>query len=68
MNNTTKINIFNSDTSNITYINTQNCMITITYRILIKKSIMTNHTFFTVVTPSKINSIAYINSIAMQHL
>ena len=50
MNNTTIINIFNSDNSNIAYINTLHCQImtTIVYRILkfesmIKKPIVTNH-------------------------
>ena len=48
-----KINIFNSDNSNITYIKTQNCQImaTIAYRIfksepIIKKPIVTNDAFF----------------------
>ena len=48
-------------------------MTTITYIILkvesmIKKPIMTNHTFFAVVTFSKINSFTYINSILIEHL
>ena len=48
-------------------------MTTIAYIILkvesmIKKPIMTNHTFFAVVTFSKINSFTYINSIVIEHL
>ena len=75
MENTTIINIYDSNNSNITYINNKHCQImtTIAYRIfkfesVIKKSIVTNHTFFAVVTFSKINSFAYINSIVIQHL
>ena len=65
MNNTTVINTFNCDNSNITYIKTQHCQImaTITYRILkfelmIKKPIVTNYTFFTAITFSNINYLA----------
>ena len=48
-------------------------MTTITDRILkfkpmIKKSIAAKHKFFVAVTFSRINSIAYINSIIIQHL
>ena len=75
MNNTTIINIFNSNNSNTAYIKTQHCQIrtTIAYRILkiesmIKKPIMANHVFFAAVTFSKINSFAYINSFVIQHL
>ena len=57
MSDTTVINIFKSDNSNITYIKTQHCqiMVTITYRILkfepmIKKLILINCIFFTVIT------------------
>ena len=74
MNNTTIMNIFNRDNSNIAYINTKHCQImaTIAYRILkfesmIKKRIVANHAWF-VSTFSKVNSFAYINSIAIQHL
>ena len=73
MNNTTIINIFNSDNSNIAYIKTQHgqMMTAIACRILkiesmIKKPIVTNHAFFPVFTFS--NSFAYINSIIIQHL
>ena len=75
MNNTTRINIFNSYNSNIAYTKTQNhqIMATIAYRILkfefmIKKPIVENHAFFTSITFSKINSFTYINSIVIQHL
>ena len=34
---------------------------------MIKKPIMTNHTFLTAVTFSKINSLAYINSTVIPH-
>ena len=70
MNNTTIINIFNNDNSNIAYIKIQNCqvIVTITYRILkfetmIKKTTVTNRAFFTSITFNKINSFAYINYI-----
>ena len=73
MNNTTRINIFNSDNSNIAYINTQHRknMATIANRILkfesmIKKPIVANHTFFSVITFGKMNSFAYINSLVAQ--
>ena len=69
MNNTTIITIFNSDNSNIAYIKTQHfqIMTTITYIILkvesmIKKLIVENHTFFAIVTLSKINSF-YRNTV-----
>ena len=65
MNNTTVINTFNSDNSNIAYIKTQHCQImaTVTYMILkfepmIEKSILTNYTFFTVISFSNINFFA----------
>ena len=68
MNNTTIINTFHSDISNIAYIKTQNrqIMATIACRILkfksvIKKPLVTNPTFFTSITLSRINSFAYIN-------
>ena len=35
---------------------------------IIKKPIVTNNTFFTCSTLSKINSFAYINPIVIQHL
>ena len=72
--NTTTINIFKSDNSNIAYVKTYHCqfMTTIAYRILkfesmIKKLIVANHAFFTAITFSKINSFAYINSIVIYH-
>ena len=77
MNNTMIIIIFNRDTviTISTYIKTQHCQImtTIGYRILkfvsmIKKTIIANDTFFAFVTFSKISSLAYINSIVIQHL
>ena len=75
MNNTTIINIFESDNSNIAYINNLHCQImtTIAYRILkfesiIKKPVMANYTSFAVVTSSKINSFAYISSIVIKRL
>ena len=75
MNNTTIINIFNSGDTNITYNKAQHgqIMATIVYKILkfepmIKKSMVENHALFAIVTFSKINSFAYINSIVIQHL
>ena len=63
MNNTTVINTFNIDNSNISYIKIKHnqIMANIIYRILklepmIKKTIVTNHTFFTVITFSNFNS------------
>ena len=63
MNNTTIINTFNSDNNIMAKIKTQHCqlMTTIANRILkfkpmIKIVIVTNYTFFTVFTFSKINS------------
>ena len=57
MNNAAVIKTFNIGNSNITYIKTQPCQLlaTITYRIMkfkpvIKKPIMINYTFFTVIT------------------
>ena len=65
MNNAMVINTFNSANKITAFINTQNrqVMETITYRILkfepmIKKSIVANYTFFTVMTLSNINSFA----------
>ena len=48
-------------------------MVTIAFRILkfesmIKKPIVTNHTFFISITFSRINLFSYINSIVIQHL
>ena len=75
MNNTTIINTFNIDNSNIANINSQHrqLMTTITYEILnfepmIKKPIVTNYTFFPAVTFININSFTYINSIVIQYL
>ena len=75
MNNTTVINIFNSDNINIAYIKAQNrqIMTTITNIILkfepmTKKPLVTNHAFFTSITFSRIDSSAYINSIVKQYL
>ena len=76
MNDTMIIKIFNN--CNIAYIivyinNGCQIMTTIKHIILkveslIKKLIVTNHTFFGVATLSKNNSFAYINSITIQHL
>ena len=75
MNNTTTINTFNIDNSNIANINSQHrqVMTTITYEILnfepmIKKPIVANYTFFPAVTFININSFTYINSIVIQYL
>ena len=62
MKNVTIINIFNSDNSNIAV------YIVLKFKSVIKKQIMTNYTFFTVVTFSKITSFSHINSIIIQHL
>ena len=75
MNNTTIVNILNSDNSNIADIKTKHCQImtSIAYRILkfesmIKKPIVTNHASFTFITFSRINSFVYISSIVIEHL
>ena len=75
MNNTTVINILNSDNSNIAFMKTQNCKIMTTivniilkFESMIKKPLIANHAFFAVVTFSKINSFAHINSIVIQRL
>ena len=75
MNNTTISNAFNGDNSNIAFIKTQCCQIMaiMAYRILkfepmIKKRIVINHTYFAVVTFSRINCFAYFDSIVLQHL
>ena len=75
MNNTTIINIFSIDNSNIAYNKTRHCLImtTIAYRILkfkpmIKKPIVAYHAFFAVATFSKVSYFAYINFIVIQHL
>ena len=60
------MNIFNSDNSNIAYSNIANRILK--FKPMIKKPIMTNHTFFAVVTFSKISSFADINSIVIQCL
>ena len=72
MNNTTIINIFNSNNSNVDYIKTQNCqtMTTRPNRILklesmINKSIVANHAFAPVVTFGKINFFVYVNSVVI---
>ena len=73
---TTMINTLCSDNSNIAnVVDTlpQQIMTTITNRILtfkpmIKKPLVINHTFFTATTFSKFNFSFYIYSIATQHL
>ena len=50
MNNTSLMNILNSDNSNIVFINTQYCQM-IKFESMIKKPIVANHTFFAVVYP-----------------
>ena len=74
MNNETIINPFIIDDSNITNIKTRNCQIMriITNIIsklipMIKKPLVANHTFFTVITFKKINFFAYIKFIVTQH-
>ena len=42
--------------------------IVLKFEFIIKKPIVENHTFFAVVTFSKINSFAYIHSMVVQHL
>ena len=73
MNSTTIINIFNSD--NIAYIKTQHRQIlaAIEYKILkfepiIKRPTVINHALRTVITFSRINSFAYVNSFLIHHL
>ena len=75
MNNTTIINTFKIDISNIAKSKTQPCQImaTITNRILkfepiIKILIVTNYALFTIISFSKINFVTYINFIVIQHL
>ena len=72
MNNTTIINNLNSDNRNVANIKSQHHQImkAITNRILkfelmIKKSIVTNHTFVVAIF-SRISSFTYINSIVIQ--
>ena len=69
MNNTTIIDPFNSDNSNIANIKTQHCQIkkTITNGILkfkptIKQPIVADNIFFTVITFNRINSFIFFNS------
>lgn len=73
--NATIINIINNNNTNIAYIEKQHgqLMAIIAYRNLklepvIKKSVVTSHTFFTFITLSNINSFTKTNSIAIQHL
>ena len=68
MNNATVISIFNSDKSKIDKIKTQHpqIMTTFTSRILkfkpmIKKPVVANHTFFTVIIFSRINLFIRLN-------
>ena len=75
MNNTTIINVLNSDNSNSAYINFEHfqIMTAIADRILksesmIKNPIVANHAFFTSYAFSRINPLAYINSFVIQHL
>ena len=75
MNNMAIINIFNNDNSNVTYMKLQHheIMTTTLYRFLkfefvIKNLIMPNHTFFTVVTVSKINFLDLVNFATVQNL
>ena len=75
MTKTTIINLFNSDNSNIVHvkIHYHQIMMTVTDRILkfetmTKKSIVTDNTFFTVITFSRLNSFTLINSIKIKHL
>ena len=66
--------IINSDNSNTACIKTQNrqimtaiANIMLKFQPILKKTIMTNHTFFAVVTFRKISYFAYTNSIVIQH-
>ena len=75
MNNTTIINIFNSDNSSIPHTRTQNCpnMATIAYRFLklesmINKPIVRNYAFFNAITFSRFSSFPYISYNLIQHL
>ena len=75
MDNTTIINIFNSNNNNVASIKTENSQImkTVRYQILkfepmIKKSIVANHAFLAVTTFSRTSSFTYIKSIVIQHL
>ena len=63
MHNTAIINILNSDNSNVANINTQHCQMMTTianrdliFKPMIKVPIVANHTFFTIITFSRINS------------
>ena len=74
-NNTTITNTYNVDNGIIANIKKKRRQImrNITYRILkfkpmIKKQIVANYTFFTVIVFSDINSLECINSIVIQHL
>ena len=68
MNDTTIINMFNGDNTNIAYTNAQHFQ-TLAYMVLkIKKPIVANHTVFAVVSLCKINSFTHINSRTIQHL
>ena len=63
-NNTTAINTFNSDNSNITKIKTQQIEI----MHMIKKPIVADNILFTVITFSHMNCFTYINSLVIWHL
>ena len=47
---------------------TTNAYIILKFESIIKKPIVANHTFFTSIAFSKINSFAYINSIVIRNL
>ena len=75
MNNKAIINTLNSNNSYVTYIKLQHRQIVITtkyiilkFEPIIKKLIVANYTFFTVITFSNINFFPYINSIVIKHL
>ena len=75
MNNTAIITTFNSDNINIVNIKKQHCRIIRIIRIrilkfksMIKKTIVADNTFFTVITFSRINSFTGISSLKVQHL
>ena len=72
INNTTMINHFYNDNDNTDNIKTLYCQIIkiiakeiLKFNPMIKKSTVTNHTFFAVVTFSRTNHLAYINSIVI---
>ena len=73
MNNTTIINIFNSDNKNISSTKTYcQMMAAIAHKILkfesmIKKAIVANHALFTCITFSKMNSFGCVSSIVLQY-